>query len=649
VLRAAGSFDRGNAPRKLVKGKAQSEDSDEEKPKNVKGPFFAEFDVTAPAAGEYQLDMLEEETGRGTADVWINGVLEKRGLPPVTNREASPDSGGWSVTGVFPLLAGKNVIRLEHKSTFPYFESMLISPLPKGVQAPRTLEQVARQYKINAGFLEQWVEELQRSKGAPHSVLFALLTYVDKQTLSGDALAGWTSPGAVRFRGFQPKSLQELATKYQGLFQEADAQWQEFKKTLPPEPKDKDPDAGNGGKPDPALPDAVMESFHELSYAKAGPFRAPKDAREYYPPPVREQLALLDKEHKALEDSTPDLPKAMGIAEGKIDDLQINIRGSHWTLGEKVPRRFLRVVAGENQPPIPAGQSGRLQLAEWLAKPDHPLTSRVMANRIWRWHFGRGIVPSTDNFGRLGELPTNQPLLDWLALRFVEGGWSIKQLHRTIMLSSAYQMSSNFIEHAAEVDPENTLLWRFNRQRLEAEEIRDAVTEVSGMIDLSVGGTILKYKDRQYVANTSRRGGIDYDVTRRAVYVPVLRSSMYEMFQAFDLPDPSTPNGDRHSTVIAPQALFVMNSTLVLKCTRSMAQALLARTDMDDSARIRDAYERALARPPAARDVDRALTFIAKVEAAMEGQESDPAKRRLFAWQSFCKSLMGSNEFIYVN
>ena len=272
-----------------------------------------------------------------------------------------------------------------------------------------------------------------------------------------------------------------------------------------------------------------------------------------------------------------------------------------------------------------------------------------MANRIWRWHFGKGIVPSTDNFGRLGELPTNQPLLDWLALRFTGANWSVKEMHRLIMLSNTYQMSSNYNDKAAETDPENTLLWRANRRRLESEAVRDAVTAVTGEINLSIGGTLMTYKDRQYVANTSKRGGNDYDNPRRAVYIPVVRSSLYEMFQAFDLPDPSSPNGDRNATVIAPQALFMMNSALVLKSTLAMAGRLLARKDMDDAARIRDAYERALARPPGSRDIDRALTFIAQVEKALEPYEKDPAKRHLEAWQSFSKALLASNEFIYLN
>jgi hypothetical protein len=491
-----------------------------------------------------------------------------------------------------------------------------------------------------------WVEEMRRSKGAPNSVLFPVFAYAEKHSLAGDALAGWTSPAAERFRGFLPKTREELVGRYQEYFAEADREWEKVQQERGKAPK---PDR-NAVQREEGLPDPRIEAFRELAYAKAGPFSAPPDTRQYYSQEARDQIAALEKERRELEQATPDLPRAMGVTESaKIANLPIHLRGSHWTLGEEVPRRFPRAIAGDNQTPIPPDQSGRLQLAEWLTQTDHPLTNRVMANRIWRWHFGRGIVPTVDNFGRLGEAATNQALLDWLAVRFVQQGWSIKQMHRTIMLSSTYQMSAAYNSHAAEIDPENTLLWRANRRRLEAEPIRDAVTAVTGIIDFTPGGTMLSYKDRDYVSTTSRRGGADYDSPRRSVYIPVVRSSMYEMFQAFDLPDPSTPNGDRNSTVIAPQALFMMNATLVLKATRSMAAKLLAEPGLDDAGRIREAYERALARPPAASDIDRALTFIAKVEKAAEPHESDATKRHLFAWQSFCKALLSSNEFIYVN
>ncbi len=648
LVREATSFERGNAPKKLDKGKPNVVEGQ-------KGPWFAEYDVTVPAAGEYELDLLEEETGGGTADIVVNGVLLKTGAPPVENRAASPDAGGWSVTGIFPLNAGKNTLRLEHKSRFPYFEKLLLAPnpLPKGSPVPLSNIQISRQYGINPGYLDHWVEELRRSKGAPHSVLFAWYAYQAQHSLDEKSLNGWTSPAAKLFDGFHPKSAEELAARYQELSNEATRQWLALEAALPAAEKSKlDDDAEDLAPktgPQPMLSDASLDAVRELLYEKAGPFRAPDDSRQYFPPPVQEQLASIDKARKELEDSKPDLPRAMGVTEGpKPSDLAINLRGSHWTLGPVVQRGFLSAITKE-KPVIPAGQSGRLQFAEWLTEPDHPLTSRVMANRIWRWHFGRGIVPSVDNFGRLGERPTNQPLLDWLAVQFTGHKWSVKDMHRLIMLSNTYQMSSKYDEHSAEVDPENTLLWRVNRQRLEAEPIRDAIMAVSGDLDLTQGGSLMAYKDRQYVSDTEKRGGMDYDRNRRAVYIPVVRSSMYEVFQAFDMPDPATSTGDRAATVVAPQALFMMNGTVVLKHTRTMAEHLLKRSDLDDAGRVRDAYERALARPPSPKEIDGALSFIAQVDRAMEKRKTDPAERRTFAWQSFCKALLSSNEFIYLN
>ncbi len=623
VVLEAGAFARGNVARKL-----------EKKSKNVaadqKGPYFAEYELDAPRAGEYQLDMLEEETGNGTADVWINGVLMKRGATPIQNRAASPEAGGWTVTGIFALKAGLNTIRLEHKARFPYFEKLLVAApvLKPGSETPRTLEQVSRQYKVNPGFLTHWVDELEKAKGAPHSVLFAWLEY-------GKPLTGWTSPAAAFFRDGDWRSKQQLAARYQNLFLEADRQWQAVKDKA-------DPKA--------ALADPGYEALRQLAYEKAGPFRAPDNSRQYFAAEVQQQLTALDAERKQLEDSTPDLPHAMGVREGdKIADLKINIRGSHWTLGAEAPRGFLRAVNVKNAPTPTTKASGRLELAQWLTQPDHPLTSRVMANRLWRWHFGRGIVPTVDNFGRLGEAPTNQPLLDWLAVQFVDQGWSMKQMHRLMMLSSTYQMSSAYNERAFETDPENKLLWRANRRRLEAEALRDGIMAASGDLDLTAGGTLMTYKDRQYVSDTAKRGGMDYERNRRAVYIPIVRSSMYDVFQAFDLPDPSTSNGDRSSTVVAPQALFVMNGAVALRHSRTLAEKLLARTDWDDAARIREAYERALGRPPLPQEIDRALTLIGSVDKQVANRQTDPATRRVFAWQSFVKALMASNEFIYLN
>ena len=643
MVRPADAFARGNVRRELERGKKNIPASDDDE--KTKGPYFAEYDVEITQAGDYQIDFQDQEKGRGTADLIINGVLVKTGLEPVRNRAASPEVGGWSVAGIFRLEAGRNVIRLEHGSQFPYFEKLLIAPsrLVPGADVPKTLDQLASKYDVNPGFLRQWVERLDRSKGAPNSVFFAWHAFE-----SGETLDGWTSPAKAHFLEFPPARREDLAARYEELFRRSVRRWQ----ALYPE-SDVDFEKRERYKKDGAerkLPDAGLEEFRKVLYEKFGPFRPPPDSKEYFPRPKQDELAAREKEKEALVDATPEFPRAMGVTEGAdIGDIPIHLRGSHWTLGETVPRRFLGGITGSEQPAVLANASGRLQLAQWLTNRSHPLTSRVMANRIWRWHFGKGIVASTDNFGRLGDPPSNQPLLDWLALRFIDGGWSVKKMHRLIMLSSTYQMSTAANAKAAEIDPENRLHWRANRRRLEVEAIRDAIVAMARDLDFTMGGSMLTYKDREYVANTKKKGDIDYDRNLRAVYMPVVRSSMYDLFMAFDLPDSSTANGDRNSSVVAPQALFMMNGSILLKSTRKMAESLLATSGIDDGARVRLVYEKAFGRLPSRHETDRALTFVHRIGEALRNRAGDPGDRRLRAWQSFCKSVIASNEFIYLN
>jgi hypothetical protein len=290
-----------------------------------------------------------------------------------------------------------------------------------------------------------------------------------------------------------------------------------------------------------------------------------------------------------------------------------------------------------------------LQFAQWLVQPDHPLTARVMVNRLWRWHFGRGLVRSVDNFGKLGERPTNQPLLDWLAVECVRSGWSMKAMHRLMMQSSAYRMSTQFDERSATADPENLLYWRFERRRLEAEEVRDALLAVSGRLDTALGGTTITFREREYVTGTGSRK-TTYDSVRRTVYLPVLRSAMYDVLQAFDFAYPSTLEGNRASTTVAPQALFMMNGELVTESVTALAKSLLNRSDQDDTARVQSAYARVLGRPAEKHEIERALRLVAAVERqlAATGSDATSATIRIAAWQSLCRVLVASNEFIYV-
>jgi hypothetical protein len=271
----------------------------------------------------------------------------------------------------------------------------------------------------------------------------------------------------------------------------------------------------------------------------------------------------------------------------------------------------------------------------------------VIVNRIWQHHFGEGIVRSPDNFGRLGERPTHPELLDWLAARFIEGGWSIKKLHKLILLSNTYRMSTANDELSVAKDPENRLLWRFNRQRLEAEPIRDALLAVAGNLDDRMGGTLLNNGNFTYVNNENSTNTARYDNHRRSVYLPVIRNTLFDFFQVFDFAEPHVTNGKRASTVVAPQALYLLNSPLVKEQARVFAAELL-KDSGDDGDQVRLAYLKAYGRPASDDEVKQALDYVSRYESALAATEKDPAKRRPRAWQSFCQVLFAGSEFIYV-
>jgi hypothetical protein len=338
----------------------------------------------------------------------------------------------------------------------------------------------------------------------------------------------------------------------------------------------------------------------------------------------------------------------MGATEGTVGDVRVHIRGNHLTLGEPVSRRFPRILAGEQQPALASAQSGRRELADWLTRPDHPLTARVLVNRVWHWHFGLGLVRSTDNFGVLGDTPTHPDLLDWLAGRLIEDGWSIKALHRRLLLSAAYQRSAAFDPVAAERDPDNRLHWRWQRRRLHAEELRDSLLAVAGSLDRTMGGTLFQGNNRGYVPGYPNGVYDRYDFPRRSVYLPVVRSMLYDVFQWFDFPDPSTANGERASTTIAPQALFALNGQLMTDQALQFARSLVE-SDATDEARLHRAYARAFGRGPTAAEMDRARAFLQRLEAEWARQKLPAAERPLRVWQGLCRVLLAANEFVFLD
>jgi hypothetical protein len=373
----------------------------------------------------------------------------------------------------------------------------------------------------------------------------------------------------------------------------------------------------------------------------------PTPAEASYPAEIKAELKRLREELAQVEKAAPVLPSAMGATEGTVADTAVHIRGSHLSLGKVVPRHVPHVLAGPGQPVFDGKQSGRLQLARWLVRREHPLTSRVMVNRLWRWHFGQGIAPAADNFGKLGGLPVNQPLLDWLAHRFVDNGWSIKAMHRLILVSSTYQMSSAHDTRAAEIDPENRLHWRADVRRLEAEAIRDALLAVSGTLDPAIGGPVLHVANRGYLFDHTSRDTTRYDSRRRSLYLPVIRNHLYDVFQLFDAPDATVLNGDRATTTVAPQALFMLNSDLVGRASESLAAELLQRSESDVS-RIQRLYRRAYGRDATVAEVGKARALIADCESLLREKEPDAAKRRLQGWACLCQAVVAANEFLYV-
>jgi hypothetical protein len=385
----------------------------------------------------------------------------------------------------------------------------------------------------------------------------------------------------------------------------------------------------------------VFEAF----YAENGPFAVNDEGQEQIlPAEARQRVQTLRAELKQLEDTAPPEPAmACAVREGEAVDQKVFIRGDYNSHGEDAPKAFPAILAGEVPPQIERG-SGRRELAQWIAGPDNPLTARVMVNRIWQWHFGDGIVRTPSNFGKVGARPSHPELLDYLARRFIENGWSVKQMHRLILLSSAYQMSSETTAGKAQDDPENLLLSRFSRRRLDVEEIRDGLLAMDGSLDVEMGGTLQEGFGTDG-ENSNERLSIDpASVKRRMVYLPLRRSNLPALLNLFDFGDAATPMEKRPLTNVAPQALFMMNSEFVAERSRNLAQSLLDDASLSDASRIERAYLRTLNRRPGAEEIDTALTYLAGLKSRF-GDAAGASE----AWRSLCRILIASNEFVYVD
>lgn len=363
------------------------------------------------------------------------------------------------------------------------------------------------------------------------------------------------------------------------------------------------------------------------------------------------QKAIADKQEQdaksaAIEEQLHAAMRQSTISMRDVEepgDMAIHIRGELRLLGKVVPRGFPQVLTDDSTPEVNREQSGRLELAQWIASPDNPLTARVMVNRIWQHLFGVGLVNSPDNFGTTGEPPSNPALLDHLAQRFIAHDWSMKSMIREIMLSRVYQLSADHDEIAYGLDPVNRLHWRMNRRRLQSEAILDTMRFVSGELNLGPPPERFAIKEGdQRIKSFDRKQWQKPVENYRIIYQPLFREYVLADWSVFDFPDPALLNAQRQVTTVPPQALFMMNSSFAVERSRNLADRLRSRPEGDSNeAAVRQAYLHVLGRFPTQQETAEGCEFLEQFGAGAKKPDHDKALA------VFCQTLFASAEFRY--
>ena len=373
---------------------------------------------------------------------------------------------------------------------------------------------------------------------------------------------------------------------------------------------------------------------------------------------AQKRLAETEEDIKRADSRLRRVTQPKGVAEqgsvlvmavgeaANANDTRLRIRGEPAEYGPEVPRGFLTIGSDVETPVLNSEGSGRLELAQWIARQENPLTARVAVNRIWQHLFGRGIVATVNNFGVNGTRPTHPMLLDYLATRFVGEGWSVKAMIRYIMVSRVYRLSSQVQADAPVGDPGNSLLWSMNQRRLEGEAIRDAMLAVSGQLSLEprIGSPVDKLGEG-LIGRTLKVGELQKEDRLRSVYLPIVRGAVPELLALFDFPEPSIVGGVRNVTTVPTQALFMMNSSRVLVLSKHFAERLVS-TETGNAERIELAYQLAFSRSPTSLETKRALQFAEDTQRTLqEVEKMDEKRSEIVAWTGICQTLFASSEF----
>lgn len=412
-------------------------------------------------------------------------------------------------------------------------------------------------------------------------------------------------------------SLADLADRYGKLFQRIEKEWQ----------------AALQQKPAPSqLADPAMEALRQVLYAASNPTALEiQEIDRYFDRAAREKLAGLKRQVEQWEaNSNAAPPRAMVVQEAPGPQPHVFLRGNPNNPGEQVPRQFLAVLAGKDRKPFQQG-SGRLELARAIADTNNPLTARVLVNRIWLHLFGYGIVRTPSDFGLRGDPPTHPELLDYLAATFMENGWSIKSLHRQILLSRTYQQSSQDEPTNLAADPENRWLWKMNRRRLEFEALHDAMLAVSGKLDRQMGGRAVEMTKSPFA-------------TRRAIYGFIDRQNLPGLLRTFDFASPDSSTPQRHVTTVPQQALFLMNSSFLVEQAKHLLRRPEFTAQTNDVVRIQTLYRLILGRLAESEELAMATEFLH----VSRSQEPDSLARSS-AWEELAQVLFLTNEFAFVD
>jgi len=358
-------------------------------------------------------------------------------------------------------------------------------------------------------------------------------------------------------------------------------------------------------------------------------------------------VAEAKKRRADIQAQTPVIPNAYAVADAKPANAKVHLRGDPKRLGDEVPRHFPAVLGGQ-QLPVDCTGSGRLQLADWLTDPTNPLTARVMVNRIWQHHFGKGIVQTPNDFGKQGKAPTHPELLDFLATRFIESGWSVKAMHKLIVLSKAWQLASVDVPQSVKADSTNELFWKFERRRLDAESIRDTLLFVSGELDESARG-VHPFPPAKTWGFTQHAPFVAvYETRGRSVYLMQQRLRKNPYLALFDGADPSSSTGVRLPSTTPLQALFLMNDPLAHNAATKFALRVIA-SSTDESGRLTFAYQNAVNRAPTSEELHHCGEFLTRYRDRLTALKTPTNQVEVQTWTAFARALMSANEFVFLD